>query len=450
MSVESAVCYRMVLHIAGITVANKWGYMPESLGYKEAERIFNNKYKLISFTQLKDEIILSWCAESVKRKNKKMSMSLVLDIDEVNEEHRPLFNKVTENVKDEYKKNNLNGISKIIKGKGEKINEVIVDIDSAFNKVLEKARAGENNLHFSNEEMEKIKSAMIKLESLEGKANKYNLDTESFLEDVLKRYNKKMLEINIPQRFYNEEVARIIKTNFFARLNTVKNGNNQKSRNRTKKSIFDKIQDGSISMMSINDFLLDYNELMNLYEECNSEITNIDELLMFYDIESKYNLIFYNNIVMDLVEDTTLRKEELANKVSKLALSDLCIYRSSMMKATVNKVINEFHSKENKTYKEAINEIKGLLQLKNKIVADMLLINSLEFESLKENVFSIISNAAKEEIHNQLKKVDIERYLDIESNEEILYKVFKNIKYLLEYNKRILLGRNSIVNKIEV
>ncbi|EES50475.1 hypothetical protein NE172_06940 [Clostridium botulinum] len=128
MGIENAVYFRMVSHIGGISVVNMWGYMPNSPGYKEAERIFNSKYQLMSFSELKDEIILKWCSESLKTKKIKMSMSEVLDEKKTNEENRPLFMRVTEKVKEKNKENILNGIPKEVKNKGSVINEAILYI----------------------------------------------------------------------------------------------------------------------------------------------------------------------------------------------------------------------------------------------------------------------------------------------------------------------------------
>lgn len=134
MGIENAVYFRMVSHIAGISAANMWGYMPKSSGYKEAERIFNSKYQLMSFSELKDEIILKWCSEYVKKNKIKMPMSKVLDLNEANEENRPLFTRITEKVKEQNKENILNGIPKEVKDKGSVINEAILDIDNGFAK----------------------------------------------------------------------------------------------------------------------------------------------------------------------------------------------------------------------------------------------------------------------------------------------------------------------------
>lgn len=310
MGIENAVYFRMVSYIAGISVANEWKYMPKSLGYEHAERKFNNKYQLISFSQLKDEIILKWCSEYVKKNKIKMSMSKVLEENETNEENRPLFSRVTKKVKYQYQENILNGIPKEVTSKASIINEAILDIDNGFAKIIEAARSGEIGVEVSNEEINKILLGIDEVKKLEELSN---MDTDSFLESVLKAYNKKIIDSDMQPKEYNEEIARLVKTNFFAKFNTVpSNKSNSNSRNRTKDSIFDKIDDGKISNMSIKEFSTGYNEIIKLYNIFEDGVQNVDKLVEFYDIESKYNIVFYTNIALDLIEDTSLTKKSVS------------------------------------------------------------------------------------------------------------------------------------------
>ncbi|MDU1603155.1 MAG: hypothetical protein E6845_09335 [Clostridium sp.] len=106
------------------------------------------------------------------------------------------------------------------------------------------------------------------------------------------------------------------------------------------------------------------------------------------------------------------------------------------MQAIVNRIIFEINNNQDMIYKEIRNEINELQKLKDAIVTDMLLINDLKFENLKEEALNTISDNAKEEIYNQIQKVDIGKYLDIKNDEKMLYKAFKNMKYLLENNKK--------------
>lgn len=106
------------------------------------------------------------------------------------------------------------------------------------------------------------------------------------------------------------------------------------------------------------------------------------------------------------------------------------------MQAIVNRIIFEINNNQDMIYKEIRNEINELQKLKDAIVTDMLLINDLKFENLKEEALNTVSDNAKEEIYNQIQKVDIGKYLDIKNDEKMLYKAFKNMKYLLENNKK--------------
>lgn len=197
MSLENAIYYRMVSHIAGLTVADRWGYKPNSEGYKEAQKKFESKYKFISFTQLKDEIVLSWCAESVKLENTKRSMAEVLGEDEINEENRPLFKRVTQKIKEQHKENILNGIPDYFVENGALLSNVISEIDDSFDKIMKAAREGNVDFKFTNEERRNIEKAFLSIDIMKNIFHSSDIDTDIFLEDLLKEYNKKIVESDI-------------------------------------------------------------------------------------------------------------------------------------------------------------------------------------------------------------------------------------------------------------
>lgn len=234
-----------------------------------------------------------------------------------------------------------------------------------------------------------------------------------------------------------------IRNNFTARINTILP--NKKFRERTKETIFDKLDYSKTSKMTLEDFLLGYEELMELYFEINNINDPIDKLIKFYNIESRYNLIFYINIVIDLFEISTLSKIEIANKISKLALMDWYIYRSSKMKGEINKFLYTIDEKD-KNYQMLIKNISDLVILKNKIIDSLLEVKSLKLEDLNENDFNIISLKAKQEILNQLNKVDLIKYLGFNNDEKMKRTILRNLKYLMENNKKILLQRSRLKN----
>lgn len=40
--IHEAICYRMVSYIGSTEMAHQWGYLPDSLGYKEAKKYLLN------------------------------------------------------------------------------------------------------------------------------------------------------------------------------------------------------------------------------------------------------------------------------------------------------------------------------------------------------------------------------------------------------------------------
>lgn len=442
MRLENAINYRLVSLVTSFSVADRWGYKNNSDGYKELERVFKEKYKLITLEEFKDEIILAWIGESYNKRRIKRSKAQILDEDISNEENRNLFNKICDKIKSQDKENLLTGIPEEIKENKEVVTDTIDIIDKVFAKIMESAKNKNVKLEFDKEDFDDITLAMACLENLKGKSQLDDLDSDTFLEGFLKVYNKKMNHAENPSKIYTEKMLLEIKTNFNARLNTMPI--NKKSRNRTKETIFDKMDYAKVSEMTLADFSTGYDELVDLYYEINKDIHSIDGLIKFYNIESKYNLIFYINIVIDLYEDASLSKKELASQISKLALMDLVIYRSSKMRFEINKLIYAF-GKEDETYKSLCDEISELLILKNKIVNDLLEVGALD---LKDEAFNAITSKSKEEIANQIKKVDVVNYLSFNDDKKMKQRILKNLKYLIENNKEILLERSTLRNRI--
>lgn len=445
MRLENAINYRLVSLVTSFSVADRWGYKNNSDGYKELEKVFKEKYKLITLDEFKDEIILAWIGESYNKRRIKRSKAQILDEDISNEENRNLFNKICDKIKSQNKENLLTGIPEEIKENKEVVTDTIDIIDKVFAKIIESAKNKNVKLEFDKEDFDEITLAMAYLENLKDKSQLDDLDSDTFLEGFLKVYNKKINHAEMPAKIYTEKMLLEIKTDFNARLNTMPI--NKKSRNRTKETIFDKMDYAKVSEMTLADFSTGYDELVDLYYEINKDIHSIDGLVKFYNIESKYNLIFYINVVIDLYEDTSLSKKELARQISKLALMDSYIYRASKMRFEINKLICAF-GKEDKTYKSLCNEISELLILKNKIVNDLLEVGTLDFKALKDEAFNAITSKSKEEIANQIKKVDVVNYLGFNDDKKMKQRILKNLKYLIENNKEILLERSTLRNRI--
>lgn len=448
MRLENAINYRLVSQIAGVSVAERWGYNNNSAGYKETQRIFKSKFSFIDLEEFKDEIILAWRAESANKENYKMTMSQVLEEEESNEENRAIFNKICEKVKIQSKENLLTGIPKEIKENKEIINNSIEIIDNGFSKLIQAAKNNKFKLNFAKEEYLDIMSALSYIDVMKDKNALEGLDSDTFLESILKVYNKKNNEAEIPLKNYTEQMLVEIKADFNARLNGIAvNKKDTNTRKRTKETIFDKIDSSKISVMSISDFSMGYDELIELYDAIDNNLYNIDELVKFYNIEGRYNLLFYINIVIDLFEDTTLTRRELAKQISKLALVDCYIYRPSNMKLVINKIIYAYN-KEPEVFMKLCDEISQLIVLKNRIVRDLIEVGTLVYKELKEEAFNSISVKSKKEILNQLEKIDVVYYLGFQGDKKNTQKLLKNLKYLMENNKEVLLGRSTFKNII--
>ncbi len=115
------------------------------------------------------------------------------------------------------------------------------------------------------------------------------------------------------------------------------------------------------------------------------------------------------------------------------------------MKGEINKFLYTIGEKD-KNYQMLIKNISDLVILKNKIIDSLLEVKSLKFEDLNENDFNIISLKAKQEILNQLNKVDLIKYLGFNNDEKMKRTILRNLKYLMENNKKILLQRSRLKN----
>ena len=289
MRLENAINYRLVSYILGFSVSEKWGYKNNSEGYKELKRIFEDKYKPLTVEEFKDEIILAWIGESYNKKIVKRSMSQVLNQESSNEEYRHLFTKICKKVKSQNEENLLTGIPNEIINNNEDIKNIVTVIDNEFDKIIELARNKEFNFEFEYDEICNIIFAIKNLEIIKYNLNLDKFDDDSFLELILKNANKKINKVDIPSQNYTEQMILEIRNNFTTRINTILP--NKKFRERTKETIFDKLDYSKISKMTLEDFLLGYEELMELYFEINNINDPIDKLIKFYNIESRYNLI---------------------------------------------------------------------------------------------------------------------------------------------------------------
>ncbi|EOU1993065.1 hypothetical protein [Clostridium perfringens] len=457
MSLENAINYRLFLNVYSSShIANKYGYNKGSYAYKILKEDFEKKYSnLFTLEEFTDEIILSWMVESENKIKNKKTMAQIIGNEKNYEENRHLFNKTCKKVKSQNEEELLTGIpTKILENK-DVLNNAITCVDETFYNILESAK--NNKLDFKPKYND-ILSVDLSLSIIEYFKNEYqlevlegedSLDTDFFFEKLLKVYDKKIDDLKMEPKFYTKKIELEINKQFNASINTIPYKNN--FRRRTKKTIFDKMQESNLAGMNRKNFLEGYKELVELYYKRDLEADNlsIDDIINFYNIESKYNLIFYSRVVKDLIDVNNSDKEKVVEQILKLAVSDMYIYRSSNMENVINRLMYLEKSK-NETFNHIYDIVVGLMTLKNTIVNSLLEIQSLNFEELKFEAFEMISFEAKEEIVKRVNGIDLLDYLDIEKNnkgiDKLKNKLLNNLKSLMQGNKEVLLERSKLKN----
>ena len=150
---------------------------------------------------------------------------------------------------------------------------------------------------------------------------------------------------------------------------------------------------------------------------------------------------------MELIEIKSSYKTELIDKFLDLAMLDLNIYRSKILKSDIVKdIIMEHEKRKNIAYKKVLKEIEELINLKSKIINNMLEIEKINHENFQQFINEHMINVI-DEISPQIVKVDIEKYLN---NKKDSKKVLKCLKSLLESNREILLKRNELINSMKI
>lgn len=347
MSLENAINYRLFLNVYSSShIANKYGYNKGSYAYKILKEDFEKKYSnLFTLEEFTDEIILSWMVESENKIKNKKTMAQIIGNEKNYEENRHLFNKTCKKVKSQNEEELLTGIpTKILENK-DVLNNAITCVDETFYNILESAK--NNKLDFKPKYND-ILSVDLSLSIIEYFKNEYqlevlegedSLDTDFFFEKLLKVYDKKIDDLKMEPKFYTKKIELEINKQFNASINTIPYKNN--FRRRTKKTIFDKMQESNLAGMNRKNFLEGYKELVELYYKRDLEADNlsIDDIINFYNIESKYNLIFYSRVVKDLIDVNNSDKEKVVEQILKLAVSDMYIYRSSNMENVINRLM---------------------------------------------------------------------------------------------------------------
>lgn len=433
---NDAINYRIITHVGSLIIANEWGYKEGSKGYKESKEIFEEKFKTITFEGFKDEIILSWLVFVHEKNKEKRTMTQILGKENADESKRKLFNNICDKVKRQKKENNLTGISEEIINNKEYIRDAINNIDNSWKILTYKIKESRTNTTENREKKIDLK-CMFDDNTLEclnfiGNLN-CNIELPKDDEVYIEKKLKKIEHIISKEGYYTQQDILDIETEFSARIFTLPI--KTKERERTKETIFDLIDKGNVDKISEYHF----DDLIDYYKKIN--VKEVEGLMKFHNLESKYNLLFYINLAIDVFELDKDSQDKLLIKLSEMSLSDLYIYRLYSIRSIVNNLVSSQQDKSTLI----VEEIKELLVLKSKIMSDLEGIYRFTYDDNKEEAFKILSKEYKDTLKEELCKLDIENYLDLsKKNKRKFFNVLKNI---MKNNKNILINRSKVINE---
>ncbi|MGG7195893.1 hypothetical protein ACQPUI_04070 [Clostridium butyricum] len=491
---ERIVCERLVSNVCGgMEIVTKWGCLPDTDGYKYAEEIFDKKYTLITFSQLEKEILLTWYNELQYKQ--KMERKKSEDMDE-NEEYYldNLFNKMGEWVVETTVEDKLNGIPNEMKENTERNSFIINRIDSTFNMIIDIARDKNHKGLINNnvvlqatnciEELHKIKDRIFiskindldgyikkslqhDLGSYDGKANeeiikrKYYFlsalfqiseDDSNFLDGYFKPINTKVLDNIFQSDNYNNEIENFLDKCFSERKNTLEYTMDfgKRKRNKTSETILEKAYKRLLDSISLKEFIERYIAFVDTYYSNANEI-ELKSIIDYYNIERRYNLklhVTFIPVLIDYINITKDKREELLRRLSKLAMLDNCLFRHLKLEEVAEKIAGELEVDESKYYDSIVDEIKDIIGIKYYIVNQMLEIESLQYdnlenENIEEAIMSIL-NIDKDMLEG-LTKIDFQDS-DFLENNKIQNKIYKDIKSLLNMSKDIFMESNEYIN----
>lgn len=502
-SLERSICERLVTKVCGNNeVAYKWGYMPNTDGYKEAERIFNEKYKLIEFSQLKKEILITWYNELLYKKRIKAKKEYFIRFND----NMKLYNSVKDDVINENVNGKLTGVYSDFIDNSDENSSIINNIEELFfiikkcaennkefNKLIDLGKVDKAISGFNKINEKKIKLLDSKVKDIQEFINKINENNnmvsnkrnsryENYIvtEDIQRKlYLYKILDyITENEEFYynayfksthsnvisnkfkkdeiNTELEKILERYLLEREDNLEK--KEDGRNKTSKSILEKVFYGEIKgIKSKCSYLHDnYVAFEVMYEECKQD-NLCDEVIQYYNVERRYNLRLYKEIIYDIINYKGMKKfhyEELIRRVSKVTILDNCMYRHLYVKEVLKNLAFEIEEGKDNYYNNLINEIEDIVGLKSSIVKEMLDIETLNeekicIESLKEAIIKILSKN-KEDLDelrniNLLEGFKIKNF-NIENDKEINKNIFNTLYKLLEYTKENFRERHEYIN----
>ncbi|MFR1905714.1 MAG: hypothetical protein ACLS28_08290 [Clostridium neonatale] len=505
--IERIICGELVSKVCnnssnnGMEVVEKWGCMPGSDGYKEAERIFGTKYKLIEFSQLKKEILITWYNEFLYQERIKAKKEYSIQFND----NTKLYNSVKNNVINENVDRKLTGIHSDFIDNFNENSSIIEDIEGLFSIVKESAEdkinkpIGLNEVDkaiFGFDEINNKKNKLLdsKIEAIQELISKINKNNNSISNKRNNVYENYIVTEEIQRRVYlydileyiaknedyyyniffkmthntvssnkfendeiNSELEKILERYLLEREVNLKRKEEGEGRNKTSKSILEKaFNDELKGIKSKCAYLSDnYVAFEVMYEECKQD--NIcDEIIQYYNVERRYNLRLYKEIIYDIINYKGMKKyhyEELIRRVAKVTILDNCMYRHLYIKEILKNLAFEIEQGKDNYYNNLINELEDIIGLKISIVKDMLDTETLSHkkicteelkEDLKEAIIKIL-NIKKEDLED-LRNIDLlegfkienkekTENINIEDDKEISKDIFNTLYKLLEYTK---------------
>lgn len=493
-SLERSICERLVTKVCGNNeVAYKWGCMPNTDGYKEAERIFNEKYSLTQFSQLEKEILITWYNELLYRekKQKRFPEDRISEDYYYNTEND--FQVISDWVLATTVEDKLNGLPNVIKENAKENSEFIKEIDSAFNIIV---NAGRNKNDKSSIDRDKILKAIKNIEKLytisrkvlkEKEIDLYQsiksslMSNEKYIKEnsremvkrkmyflkglmeilkyddnatdvYFKPNTKKVLANKFEDNEYNDEIEKFIEKCLDEKEHLLEDTIDKRKRNKTSETIYEKAYKkkmNSITTKKFEDKFIAFLDMYTIKVENNNNIVNVTSILDYYNAEKRYNLKLYKTMVTVLINYINISKkerEEFLRRVSQLARLDNYLFRHLNVKEVCEKIADEIINDERSYYDSILEEIQDIMGIKHYIVNQLLEIENFKYEELKnkniEETITEILNIDKE-YFKELTDIDFEGIAD---NNKIKNKIYDDIKKLLNMSKDIGMENNEYIN----
>lgn len=493
-SLERSICERLVIKVCGNNeVAYKWGCVPNTDGYKEAERIFNEKYSLTQFSQLEKEILITWYNELLYREKKQKKFPE----DRISEDYYYNtvndFQLISDWVLATTVEDKLNGLPNVIKENAKENSEFIEKIDSVFYMVMNAAKNRNYefsvDMHSISEAIKSIKKlGIIRAEILGERAKdlcenvKKNLinnekyakennrellkkkmyflkelveifeDNDKAIDGYLKPNTKKVLANKFEENEYNDEIEKFIEKCLDEKEHLLEDTIDKRKRNKTSETIYEKAYKkkmNSITTKKFEDKFIAFLDMYTIKVENNNNIVNVTSILDYYNAEKRYNLKLYKTMVTVLINYINISKkerEEFLRRVSQLARLDNYLFRHLNVKEVCEKIADEIINDERSYYDSILEEIQDIMGIKHYIVNQLLEIENFKYEELKnkniEEAVTEILNIDKE-YFKELTDIDFEGIAD---NNKIKNKIYDDIKKLLNMSKDIGMENNEYIN----